>query len=354
MSPQGSVTFHRLREYVIGDDLRKVHWASTARLGKLVVRQYVDTAQPYTVVLVDLRPEVYSPDSFEEAMDVTASVVASMSAGEAPVQLRTTTGARVGGTRKSDPTVLVDYLTDLAPSAEGSLLGELVALRRERGGNALVVVTGVAQVDSLPEVAALRRRFDQVIVASLVPRPTPAPIYPGHHDPGRYQRRRPGPGVGSPGGKMSDGQLGLGQSSGGPRGGSAPPAGGLAHGHFGPLPRGPGRRRRRRLRRSGDRTPARLPAGGAGRRRLHSRYSLAPGLPGGPSAPHPGAGCRVLPVAISGALSRSLRLPALYFPTRAPWWASCCCSGSPTTSTSAQSGTAWCTCPPSCLLKPFL
>ncbi len=179
MSPQGSVTFHRLREYVIGDDLRKVHWPSTARLGKLVVRQYVDTAQPYTVVLVDLRPEVYSPDSFEEAIDVTASVVASMSAGEAPVQLRTTTGERMGGTRKSDPAILVDYLTDLAPSSEGSLLGELVALRRERGGNALVVVTGAAQLDWLPEVAALRRHFDQVIVASLVPRPAPAPIYPG-------------------------------------------------------------------------------------------------------------------------------------------------------------------------------
>ena len=103
MSPQGSVTFHRLREYVIGDDLRKVHWPSTARLGKLVVRQYVDTAQPYTVVLVDLRPEVYSPESFEEAMDVAASVVTSMSAGEAPVQLRTTTGERVGGARQAGP-----------------------------------------------------------------------------------------------------------------------------------------------------------------------------------------------------------------------------------------------------------
>jgi uncharacterized protein (DUF58 family) len=179
MSPQGSVTFHRLREYVIGDDLRKVHWPSTARLGKLVVRQYVDTAQPYTVVLVDLRPEVYSPDSFEEALDVTASVVMSMALGEAPVQLRTTTGDRVGGTRKSNPDAIVDYLTDLAPSSEGSLSGQLVDLRRERGGNAVVVVTGVVQQDSLPEVAALRRRFDHVILTALVPRPTPAPAYPG-------------------------------------------------------------------------------------------------------------------------------------------------------------------------------
>jgi uncharacterized protein (DUF58 family) len=179
MSPQGSVSFHRLREYVIGDDLRKVHWPSTARLGKLVVRQFVDTAQPYTVVLVDLRPEVYSPDSFEEAIDVAASVVTSMSLGEAPVQLRTTTAERVGGTRKSGPDLLVDYLTDLGPSSDGSLLGELMELRRDRGGNALVVVTGAVQLDALPEVAALRRRFDQVILASLVPRPAPAPLYPG-------------------------------------------------------------------------------------------------------------------------------------------------------------------------------
>jgi uncharacterized protein (DUF58 family) len=156
-----------------------VHWPSPARLGKLVVRQYVDTAQPYTVVLVDLRPEVYSADSFEEAMDVTASVVAATALGEAPVQLRTTAGERVGGTRKSNPEDLVDFLTDLAPSPEGSLSGQLVGLRREKGGNALVVVTGAVQPDSLPEVAALRRSFAHVVLVSLVTRPTPAPAYAG-------------------------------------------------------------------------------------------------------------------------------------------------------------------------------
>jgi len=179
MSPQGTVTFHNLREYVIGDDLRAVHWPSTARTGKLVVRHFVDTAQPYTVVLVDLRPEVYSPETFEEAMDVTASVVTSMSAGKAPVQLRTTAGGRVGGARHQDPSVLVDYLTDLAPSAVGSLPAQLVPLRRERGGSALVVVTGALELDSLPAIASLSRRFDHVIVASLVPHPGAVPTYPG-------------------------------------------------------------------------------------------------------------------------------------------------------------------------------
>jgi len=179
MSPQGTVTFHRLREYVLGDDLRTVHWPSTARTGKLVVRHYVDTAQPFTVVLVDLNPEVYSSETFEEAMDAAASIVGAMSAGRAPVQLRTTAGERLGGPGHRDPDALVDYLTDLAPNPAGSVPAQLLPLRRDRGGSALVVVTGVLDAASLPAIAGLNRRFDHVIVVSLVPRPTVVPAYPG-------------------------------------------------------------------------------------------------------------------------------------------------------------------------------
>ena len=40
--PDG-MDFHRLREYVPGDDLRRVHWRTTARRGKLTVVDYEDT-----------------------------------------------------------------------------------------------------------------------------------------------------------------------------------------------------------------------------------------------------------------------------------------------------------------------
>jgi uncharacterized protein (DUF58 family) len=179
MSPQGTVTFHRLREYVLGDDLRTVHWPSTARAGKLVVRHYVDTAQPYTVILVDLNPAVYSPETFEEAMDATASIASCMSSGRAPVQIRTTAGGRVGGPAQRDPSALVGYLTDLSPSSVGSLTAALLPLRRDRGGSALVVVTGMLELESLPAIATLSRRFDHVIVVSVVPRATLVPTYPG-------------------------------------------------------------------------------------------------------------------------------------------------------------------------------
>lgn len=178
-SPQGTVTFHRLREYVVGDDLRTVHWPSTARLGKLVVRHNVDTSQPYTVVLTDLRPERYSAETFEEAMDVTASVLTSLASDRSPVQLRLTTGEHRGGPGLRESEGLVDLLTEMTPDPVGSLTAELELLRRERGGTALVVITGSLEEDTLPAVAALRRRYDHLVVASLVPEPADAPAYAG-------------------------------------------------------------------------------------------------------------------------------------------------------------------------------
>jgi uncharacterized protein (DUF58 family) len=56
-APAGNITFHRLREYVPGDDLRLVHWRSSAHAGTLLVKHNVDTSQPYTVVVFDQRPD---------------------------------------------------------------------------------------------------------------------------------------------------------------------------------------------------------------------------------------------------------------------------------------------------------
>jgi uncharacterized protein (DUF58 family) len=179
ISPQGTITFHRLREYAVGDDLRTVHWPSTARLGKLVVRHNVDTAQSYTVVLTDLRPESYSAETFEEAIDVTASVVTSLGSGKAPVQLRLTSGAHLGGPAQRETQSLVDHLTEVVPRPEGSLTAELLLLRRDRGGTALVVVTGRLDHDSLPTIATLRRRYDHLVVASIASGTAPVPVYPG-------------------------------------------------------------------------------------------------------------------------------------------------------------------------------
>jgi uncharacterized protein (DUF58 family) len=179
-SPQGNITFHRLREYSAGDDLRLVHWRSSARAGRLLVKHNVDTSQPYTVVIFDQRPGRYTEESFEQAVDVVASVLVASAANKAPVELRLTDGTVIGGPRVREVTPFIDHMTGVRADPEGSLQSQLVALRRARGGTSLVVVTGELDRADLPHVAALRRRFDRLVVISLDPEPPRAAIeFPG-------------------------------------------------------------------------------------------------------------------------------------------------------------------------------
>lgn len=70
------LSFHALREYVRGDDLRHVHWRSSARTGQLHVRQYHDTRRSHVVVIVDDRSDRYPAEAdYELALSAAASVV---------------------------------------------------------------------------------------------------------------------------------------------------------------------------------------------------------------------------------------------------------------------------------------
>jgi len=70
------LAFHALREYVPGDDLRHIHWRSSARHGQLLVRQFLDTRRSHLVVVVDSRPTAYaSEDEYETAISIAASLL---------------------------------------------------------------------------------------------------------------------------------------------------------------------------------------------------------------------------------------------------------------------------------------
>jgi hypothetical protein len=69
------LAFHALREYVPGDDLRNVHWRSSAKANTLLVRQYHESRSMHAAVVVDDDPRSYaSADEFETAISVGASL----------------------------------------------------------------------------------------------------------------------------------------------------------------------------------------------------------------------------------------------------------------------------------------
>ena len=78
---QSDLAFHALREYVPGDDLRHIHWRSSAKVmastgeSALLVRQYLDTRRSHAVVVVDDQRSSWRGDEeFEDAMSVAASI----------------------------------------------------------------------------------------------------------------------------------------------------------------------------------------------------------------------------------------------------------------------------------------
>jgi uncharacterized protein (DUF58 family) len=96
--PHGTITFDSLREYVVGDELRRVHWRSSAKVGQLMVREQLDTSEPTIVVLLDDRGRASGrrtdAESFESACEAAASIVGRACGGPA--------GAAAPGVRPGD------------------------------------------------------------------------------------------------------------------------------------------------------------------------------------------------------------------------------------------------------------
>ncbi|WP_127793725.1 DUF58 domain-containing protein [Agromyces sp. LHK192] len=69
------ISFHALRAYEPGDPLRNVHWRSSARTGRLMVRQYEETRRSELVLLQVTSAEHYvDDDEFELAVSIFASL----------------------------------------------------------------------------------------------------------------------------------------------------------------------------------------------------------------------------------------------------------------------------------------
>ena len=82
--------FRSLRDYVPGDDLRRVNWRASARRDDLVVRETDPAASLHLTAVFDLHANLYDTESFERAVSVVASLAVSAVQAGRPLRLVTT------------------------------------------------------------------------------------------------------------------------------------------------------------------------------------------------------------------------------------------------------------------------
>lgn len=141
------VSFHALREYQPGDDLRHVHWKSTARTGDVMVRQYEQTRRSHFVVGLSTNPDEYAePDELELAISVAGSVGLRALRDSRVLQARVQQGALRADTGRR----FLDALAGLEPSRprDGGLVHLAGALAAGAPQAAVAVLVSGSRVDA--------------------------------------------------------------------------------------------------------------------------------------------------------------------------------------------------------------
>lgn len=149
------------REYRHGDDLRRVHWRSTARTGNLMVRREEQPFQSRATLLLDGRQAAHRgqgpASSFEWAVSALASIAVVLGRAGFALQAVRETGQplTVPGSPVSDG-ALLDALATVSTSRERTLDGAVERLRRTGGAGVVVAVLGDLDGGQAERLARLR------------------------------------------------------------------------------------------------------------------------------------------------------------------------------------------------------
>ena len=159
------VSFHALLEYQPGDDLRHVHWKSTARTGTMMVRQYEETRRSHFVIGLSRSTGDYATDQdFELAISAAGSIGLRALRDSQRVDVRVQGRELPAGTGKQ----LLDSLAALEDSKpkEGGIaeLAGIVAAKMPLASVVVLVCGSKVRTDDL-RLACSRLPFGARVLA---------------------------------------------------------------------------------------------------------------------------------------------------------------------------------------------
>jgi uncharacterized protein (DUF58 family) len=165
----GGEDFFTLREYQQGDDLRKVHWPSSARRDELMIKQLEMPWQSRAFIVLDPRVEPHdSAESFEQAVRGAASTLRHLyRSGYTP----TVWAGNSDGTVVSNADAYrkaMEELATISPARAIDLRALIGRLRRSgMAGGVLVMVTGQPDDADLASFQLLSQDFYRTVVLSV-------------------------------------------------------------------------------------------------------------------------------------------------------------------------------------------
>ena len=165
-----------VREYREGDDVRRVHWRSTARWGQIMVRREEQAWEPSATVLLDNRVAHHDgagrDSSFEWVVSAAASVCSHLTGSGYRVALIEASGSVVAGGSEDPLTAreaMLIALTDAALTRTDSLTAAANAAIATREGEIMVAVLGRLSGDDVVSLERIRRARAQGFALVLHP-----------------------------------------------------------------------------------------------------------------------------------------------------------------------------------------
>jgi len=168
-SHSGGEDFFTLRVYQQGDDLRKVHWPSSAKHDDLMIKQLEMPWQSRALILLDPRSSPHpSAESFEKAVQGAASVLRHLYRSGYTPTMWAGSGSGTLVSNSQAYSVAMEELATITPRRSVRLEQLVKQLRNGTvSGGVLVMVTGQVDGDDVAVFQKISQDFSRSVVLSV-------------------------------------------------------------------------------------------------------------------------------------------------------------------------------------------
>jgi uncharacterized protein (DUF58 family) len=168
---RSAAEFYTMREYVTGDDLRRIHWPSVARTGQLMIRQDESNRRSMATIFLDNRTSAMGANAspgFEKGVSAAASIGHLLIQAGFAVYL---------GTLDAEPTLvsetmLFETLASVTTVREAGIGAALTQLRSAaRSDTSLALITAPPQSHDLAVMTHIGTGFGRKLAVFVGPVP---------------------------------------------------------------------------------------------------------------------------------------------------------------------------------------